>query len=152
MICRLSGIEGFGFVRIKFFSSPLHKVKLYSYPSLLAFKWQSPYSPPLHSVSDDWSFLRPPWKPWISPKKSSNRPPPFHLSTFTHPSPQERSHDWFLIWSLLPFTHQMKATNKRQQLNLDVYNFSFCLTLICYFILKLFWLAVEGKLVLTFIS
>ena len=40
MICRLSGIEGFGFgfVRIKFFTSPLHKVMLYSYPSLLAFE------------------------------------------------------------------------------------------------------------------
>lgn len=65
-----------------FFSSPLHKVMLYSYPSLLAFEWQSIfYSPPLHSVSDDWSFLRPPWKPWISPKKSSNRPPlpPLHI-------------------------------------------------------------------------
>ena len=137
MICHLSGIEGFGFVRIKFFSSPLHKVMLYSYPSLLAFEWQSIfYSPPLHSVSDDWSFLRPPWKPWISPEKSSNRPPlpPLHI----YPPLPSREKSWLVLYLIVTAIYSPNETDWQ--------------TPICYFILKLFWLAVEGKLVLTLIS
>ena len=110
MICRLSGIEGFGFVRIKFFTSPLHKVMLYSYPSLLAFEWQSIfYSPPLHSVSDDWSFLRPPWKPWISPKKSSNRPPlpPLHI----YPPLPSREKSWLVLYLIVTAIYSPNETD-----------------------------------------
>ena len=85
------GAGEIGCVTIKFIRSPLRLCRILM---ILLIGSQLCIVPRLCSVSDDWSFLRTPWKPFVPPSSTTPPPPPLN-----GPSIMTSPRVWFFFLS-----------------------------------------------------